>query len=147
MSTHLANLVAAFIFIIFGIWFLINGIALPGAMNNADIGPAVFPVLLSVLIIIFSIVLIVQTFKNLKNGSNGRITINRIFNVVCFAGLMVLYAALLPRIGYYISTAIFFPLLILASGEKSWKKVVFITVGFIAFASVAFDILLGVPLP
>lgn len=147
MNMNVANLIASIVFICFGMWFLTGGLALPKAVNTADVGPHAFPLIMSISIIVFSAILLVQTILSIKKGASEKVKFNKIINVVSFAGLLILYAFLVPIFGYYISTMLFLPFLILATGERSWKKVVFITIGFVAFAKVAFDILLGVPLP
>ncbi|MCL7749227.1 tripartite tricarboxylate transporter TctB family protein [Halalkalibacter alkaliphilus] len=147
MNMNVANIIASVIFIGIGAWFLIGTLALPTASNAADVGPRAFPLIMSISIITFSIVLLIQSILSIKKGEQKSVKFTKLMNVTVFAGLLILYAYLVPRIGYFVSTLIFFPFIILATGERSWKKVVFITIGFLAFAKLAFDMLLGVPLP
>ncbi|KMJ56394.1 hypothetical protein AB685_22215 [Bacillus sp. LL01] len=147
MNRNMANLIASIVFIIIGTWFLYNTVQLPQTTNAADVGPRAFPLIMSISIIVFSIVLLVQTILSRKQDMDKKIYIHRAWSVVTFAALLIIFVLAIPRLGYYLSALIFFPLFIFATGEKSLIKVSLLTAGFLGFTKVAFDMLLGVPLP
>lgn len=147
MSLNVANIVSSIFFILFGTWFLTGALKLPGALDNADVGPAAFPLLLSVFMLLSAVIIMIQTIINIKNNEDRIIKFNRLTRVIGYAALLFLYALCIPKLGYYISTFIVFPILMLIAGEYGWKKIVFISLGFILFAYLFFDTLMGVPLP
>jgi len=128
-----------------GVWFLYESYKLPPNSSPSDIGPGIFPLLVSILLILCGILLIVSSIK--KPKENGNITFYRIKNTLMFVIILIGYLFLMNIIGYYITTLVMVPLLLFATGIKNVKLILFILIIFLLIAFIGFDILLGVPLP
>ncbi|UOR13964.1 tripartite tricarboxylate transporter TctB family protein [Halobacillus amylolyticus] len=139
------NLVLGTISIIFALCFFIGAQQFPEAVNKAGVGPAAFPKAISILVIIFSVTIILNSLFNKANDS--RIVVKRFGNILMSVGSIIAFVVLIPILGFYISTAIFFPVLLFLASETNWKSIVMTTLIFELFAFGMFDQLLGVPLP
>ena len=127
-----------------GLWFLVKSFQLNDM--GLVVGPGAFPKIFAALAVALSLLVIFYGMQKLKDYSNS-VEIKRHANVLGFVLLVLVYAALMNILGYFLTTAILFPSLLFVAGERKWKKLVFISAGFVVFAKVVFDILLGVPLP
>lgn len=128
-------------------WFLTKAIRFPPPLNTIDVGPGAFPKLISVAILIMSALLIAQGIIGLKKGTSTTIIIKRRNKMIGSVVTLVLYVVSMPMIGYYLSTAICLPVLLVTAEERKWKSVLLLTVGFLLFSKVGFEMLLDVPLP
>ncbi len=126
---------------------LSEAVQLPPSMNPMDIGPAAFPYLIIGGIIVCSLVLIVKAYRKHSQGDEEKVTIVRANMVVVSIVILIVYAILIPILGYYLSTALAMIGLLLSSGQKRLIKLVFVTGGFLLFAWIGFENILGVPLP
>jgi hypothetical protein len=94
---------------------------------------------------ICGILVIVGSVKN--RGSTEKVPFYRTKNTLLFGSLLFGYLLLMDIIGYYITTIIMIPLLLLVAGVKNIKVILLILFVFLLVAYVGFDLLLGVPLP
>ena len=62
-------------------------------------------------------------------------------------GLPILYALLLPTVGFYVTTPFFIVAFLYAAGERRWTWLVLVTVGLYAFLVMAFARLFYIGLP
>ncbi|HZG73319.1 MAG TPA: tripartite tricarboxylate transporter TctB family protein [Chondromyces sp.] len=147
MKSITANIIGCVFFLIVGIWFLVNALFLPGSQNSVDVGPAAFPILSAVGIILASVFYMIREIGKRKAESGEKIIINDRNKVLISMGLLVLYALVMQLAGYYIASAIFVPVFLFVTGVRSLLKVVPVSIGFILFVYVAFDVLLEIPLP
>ena len=115
----------------------------------------IFPTLLGILLIILSVLLIIQGIRNMKKEgaeeekASAMSKVDLASIVLTFA-CMIVYIALLPQIGFILSTVIylFFQITILAPKEKrNILLFALIAVVFTAIAFVAFRIGLSQMLP
>lgn len=146
MRLSLAEIISGGLFFSLASWFLTMAIRFPPPLNPVDVGPSAFPKLISISILILSAFLIVQGFMGLKKGKHI-LFINRRNKLIGSILLLVLYIIIIPIIGYYLSTAICLPVMLVLAEERKWKSVLLITVGFLLFSKLGFGILLNVPLP
>jgi len=142
----LAEIISGGLFFSLASWFLTMAIRFPPPLNPVDVGPGAFPKLISIVILILSAFLIVQGFMGLKKGKHI-LFINRRNKLIGSILLLVFYIIIIPIIGYYLSTAICLPVMLVLAEERKWKSVLLITVGFLLFSKLGFGILLNVPLP
>lgn len=140
-----AEIISGLIFIVVSAWFLFQAMQFPPPINPTDVGPGAFPIVIAVLISIFSIVVIVKGF--LDGSKTGYISIKRWKSIVVSIGVIILYGFAISIIGLYLATALFFPVLLILASERNWKAIVGVTILYGVFAFGVFDTFLNVPLP
>jgi hypothetical protein len=117
-------------------------------IDVTGIGPATFPRGIAVLLGVGAILLVARALAALSGRSQTGITItDRPGHVVSGIILVVLFPILMTTLGYYISTALWMPALFVVAGYRKPLRIIFFTAGFLAFAKVAFEMILGVHLP
>jgi putative tricarboxylic transport membrane protein len=142
-----ANIIGCIFFILIGLWFLINSLFLAGTQNAMDVGPSAFPMLSAVGIILVSAVCIVRFVRGRNKEEAEKITIRNQNKVLLSMALLVAYVLVMQMAGYYIASILFIPVFLYAVGVKRLVQLVPISAGFVLFAYVVFDYLLGVPMP
>ncbi|WP_085524382.1 tripartite tricarboxylate transporter TctB family protein [Tuberibacillus sp. Marseille-P3662] len=145
MRMKTAEIASGIAFIILGVIFLFQAIHLPAPLNDKEIGPGAFPKMMAVLVIVFSILLILRAI--LKSSKVSTVIIKRFKNIVISMGIMIIFGLTIPHLGIYLSSAIYFPVMLLLAGQTNWKSLIGVTLLFELFAFVIFDSLLKVPLP
>lgn len=105
---------------IFAIWYLsVAGNIRLGAGHPADLGPRMMPLVYGSLLLILSIALIIRTFMEVRGEQaepkGGGFPLKSIWS----AGLAIVYAFLIPRIGFVISST---ALLLCTTKVMSEKK-------------------------
>lgn len=138
-------------FILLSCLFLVGSFNLPKANLGNPNGPLYFPIGLSCLLLIFSILYLFQEVKIL-NKENKKITLllaGRTPKLIVLTVLLgVGYAFIFEIIGFLFSTVIFLgALLFVVNGKQKWKVNVIVTVCFSFLSWYAFSVLLGVSLP
>ena len=131
--------------------FLVGSFNLPKANLGNPNGPLYFPIGLSCLLLIFSILYLFQELKTL-NKENKKITLMLAGRTPKLIGFTVLlgvgYAFIFEIIGFLFSTVLFLgTLLFVVNGKHKWKVNVIVTVCFSFLSWYAFSVLLGVSLP
>ncbi len=131
--------------------FLIASINLPKANLGNPNGPLYFPIGLSILMLIFSIVYLFQEWRKL-NEHNESIKLLLEGRTPKLIGLTVLYgviyAFIFEPIGFLFSTVLFLgALLFTVNGRKKVVVNLAVAFGFSFLSWYAFSVLLGVSLP
>ncbi|MFD2683154.1 tripartite tricarboxylate transporter TctB family protein [Bacillus seohaeanensis] len=131
--------------------FLIASINLPKANLGNPNGPLYFPIGLSILMLIFSVVYLFQEWRKL-NEHNESIKLLLEGRTPKLIGLTVLYGAIyafiFEPIGFLFSTVLFLgALLFTVNGRKKVVVNLAVAVGFSFLSWYAFSVLLGVSLP
>lgn len=147
MKSITANIVGSIFFILIGIWFLVNSLFLSGTQNAMDVGPSAFPILSSVGIILASVVYMVRELRSRKQDEAERITIRNQNKVLLSMIFLVAYVLVMQIVGYYIASVLFIPIVLFTVGVRRIVQLVSLSAGFVLFAYVVFDVLLGVPMP
>lgn len=147
MKMAVAEIITGIFFLLIAVVFFTLSMKLPPPMNQSDLGPATFPVMITVVITVLSIMLLYRGVKGKDSLTQPLIKILRKNSVFIVVLLLLAYVVLMPLLGYYISTVVFFPILLWFAGEKNPKKLALISIFFVLFAKAVFDMLLGVPLP
>ncbi|WP_163528979.1 tripartite tricarboxylate transporter TctB family protein [Halobacillus ihumii] len=138
-------------FTLFSIIFLIASLNLPKAnLGNPD-APMYFPVGISVIMLIFSIIYFIQELRNLhvENEEIKQILSGRTPKLIGFTlAFGIIYAFMFNPLGYLISTIIYLgALLFYLNGYKKWLVNIIVTISFSFISWYAFSELLGVSLP
>ncbi len=147
MKSITANLIGCVFFLIVGIWFLVNSLFLTGTQNPMDVGPAAFPILSSIGIILASLLYMIKEIRKRNGKGDEKITISNRLKVYISMVLLVAYILVMQFAGYYIASVVFIPLFLYIVGVKNIVKLVPVSAGFILFVYVVFDVLLDVPMP
>lgn len=131
--------------------FLIGSFNLPKANLGNPNGPLYFPIGLSVLLLIFSVLYLFQELKTL-NKENKKIQQMLSGRTPKLIGLTVLlgvgYSLIFEQIGFLFSTVLFLgALLFVVNGKRKWKANILVTICFSFLSWYAFSVLLGVSLP
>jgi hypothetical protein len=142
-----ANIAGCIFFLLIGIWFLVNSLFLTGTQNPMDLGPAAFPIVSSVGIIICSVFYMVREVRKKREEDGEKITVSNKNQVFLSMLVLVGYIAFMEFVGFYISSVIFLPLFLYIVGVRKISQSALVSGGFILFAYVAFDLLLEVPMP
>lgn len=142
MKFNIPNLISGIIVTVLGLSFLILSFGIN--TNSSDIFNASFmPKIYTILIILFGVTIIINSFKNKLNTQSAKEYKGPIMTMF----LVVIYVIAIPIIGYYLSTIIMiFSFLLIIRFEN---KVLLILTPFIAsgLVYVIFEILLKVPIP
>jgi putative tricarboxylic transport membrane protein len=138
-------------FIIISCVFLIASINLPKANLGNPNGPLYFPIGLSILLLVFSILYMVQELKKMDE-KNERIKMMLSGRTPKLIGLTVLlgigYGLIFELIGFLFATVLFLgALLFTVNGVMKWKVNVIVAISFSFLSWYAFSELLGVSLP
>ncbi|TCP49987.1 tripartite tricarboxylate transporter TctB family protein [Tamaricihabitans halophyticus] len=136
------NVVAALVVL------LIGGVAAAlsarlGVGNLAEPGPGLWPLAVSVVIIAFAAVLLLQSRQQ---GDEQRFTRESLIVVVA-VGSLIGYALLFERIGFEVPTIALLLLWIRGLGRQPWLTSITVSVGSCAVIYVLFISALGVQLP
>ncbi|HZH62177.1 MAG TPA: tripartite tricarboxylate transporter TctB family protein [Metabacillus sp.] len=131
--------------------FLIGSFNLPKANLGNPNGPLYFPIGLSILLLIFSVLYLFQELKTL-NKENKKIKQMLSGRTPKLIGLTVLlgagYSLIFEQIGFLFSTVLFLgALLFVVNGKQKWKANIIVTICFSFLSWYAFSVLLGVSLP
>lgn len=121
------------------------------ARQNMGMGPQVFPRLLALLLAIFCVILILfpkkdKTLKTQSAPDSEKAKSARIKTVVTFIALAG-YAALMPVVGYVLSTILYLVFMTFYLGERNPLRMAIWGIGVAMAVFLIFDKLLNVPLP
>jgi hypothetical protein len=116
--------------------------------DSTGIGAATFPRGIAVLLGVAAAMLAARAIMSLC-GRLPSITniISRPGHVLAGMGLVILFPVLMNNLGYYIGSALWMPALFVVAGYRKPLGIVIMTAGFLVFAKVGFEMILGVRLP
>lgn len=137
-----ADLVAAVILLLIGIYVSIE-VSGYTKIASLDIGPAFFPRVLGVLLIVFAILLAGQAMK--KNDQTQAVFINR--NLMIVFGLVAAFAVAFNFLGFIITSVVLLTVLMRLMGAESWKKAILVSIITTIVIYGVFHTFLNVPLP
>ncbi|KZE38673.1 tripartite tricarboxylate transporter TctB family protein [Bhargavaea cecembensis] len=134
-----------------GLGFLISAINLPKANLGNPNGPLYFPVGISILLIVLSVIYLIQELRKARESNDhirelfsGRTPVLIISTIV----LGVVYALIFETLGFLVSTILFLgALLFVVNGPRKWVSNIIVTLAFSFMTWYAFGELLGVSLP
>ena len=113
------------------------------------IGPAFFPSILAIGLIVFSVYLAVAGALTKKEGGFERIDFRRfgIWRAVISLGISAVYAVALKPLGFIPASILFIAALMVLLGAKKPLVIVFVSIGATAGVYLVFSILLVISLP
>ena len=128
-----------------GLW------AVAGGFEEADhtgVGPATFPRGLAALLGVSGLLLGVRGALALVGVvASDEVVTHRPLSVLLGIVLVVVFPLLMTTAGYYIAVGVWLPVFLVVAGYRKPLGILLYTAGFLAFAKVAFEIILGVRLP
>lgn len=120
--------IAAIIFLIIGLTFIIESRSIATTAYGSVVGPNVFPFILGCILSLLSCRLFYETFSY-KQGETGTVQYNyKQFLIVLVSA--ILYALLLEKIGFVISSFLFLVICFQTLERGSWIKTVSISLGY-----------------
>lgn len=139
-------------FILVSIIYFIMSINLPGAKLGSDPNtPRYFPVAIGIFLFIVSVIYLVNVWRKGEKENpevSALFTKRTLYLIISTLVLSLIYSILFLRIGFLVSTLIFFgALLFVVNGRKKWIANIVITVLFTFGTWYAFSELLNVSLP
>lgn len=137
--------------ILLGFVFFISSMNLPKAKLGNPNGPLYFPIVLSIMMVVFGVLYLFQELKTInKEHKNSKLLLSgrtpKLIGGTVLFGLV--YAIIFERVGFLISTTLFLgSLLFLVNGKNKWKVNVTVAICFSFLSWYAFSQLLDVSLP
>ena len=133
-----ANLVAAIILLVFEIWAYVQTLGFK-IVKKAAVQPATFPQIMCIGMMVFTVILIIQSLLKLKNMKEDdplaepAASINIFKNKGVQAGVFVIvlciaYAALFEVLGYVLVSAIVAAVIMILIGKRDVKQIVLVSV-------------------
>ncbi|MDM5316240.1 tripartite tricarboxylate transporter TctB family protein [Fictibacillus sp. b24] len=146
MQTGRFDRYASVLFALLGAAFLFESRNIADSAYGSEVGPNVFPFLLGLILILLSVKLFIESFKNIKRDQKGQsgLQIKR-FLIILIASL--LYAAWIEYLGYIISTFVFLFVSFQAMEKSSWIKNGFVAASFSLCVYYLFVVVLKGSLP
>ena len=152
MTMGKKNLASGLFFFAFGLFL---GVKSLGLSVWSQFGPAegFFPLTVAILIMGLSLISIVKALVSFREQrQEGRIREQekagaRGFKISSYVVLMLLFGALLEKIGFLITSALFLFLIIKFVEKQSWVRTISVGAASIVISYVLFVYFLGVPLP
>ncbi|MBO0601234.1 tripartite tricarboxylate transporter TctB family protein [Sporosarcina sp. E16_3] len=96
---------SSIVFLLVGLLFVIESQKISDSAYGSTVGPKIFPMWLGVILILLSLRLLYETFKyKTKTASESKLQYKKFIIILISA---VLYAFLLEKVGYVISTFLF----------------------------------------
>lgn len=128
-------------------WFILQALGFEEA-DHTGVGPATFPMGIAILLALCGLLLAGRGVLAMRGGSLALpVEIGRPLWVLAGVALVAVFPALMTTAGYYITTAVWLPAFLLVAGYRKPVGMALVTFGFLAFAKVAFEMILGVRLP
>ena len=133
-----ANLVAAIILLVFEIWAYVQTLGFK-IVKKAAVQPATFPQIMCIGMMVFTVILIIQSLLKLKNMKEDdplaepAASINIFKNKGVQAGVFVIvlciaYAALFEVLGYVLVSAIVAAVIMILIGKRDVKQIALVSV-------------------
>jgi putative tricarboxylic transport membrane protein len=136
---------AGIAFLLVGLLFVIESQKISESAYGSNVGPSVFPTGLGILLILLSIRLIYETFKYKSEDGKTEVLQYKKFLIIFVSA--VLYAFLLEKIGYIITTFAFLLISFQTMERGKWISSIVIAAAFSFGIYYLFSKVLGGSLP
>lgn len=138
------NFAAGALYVLLGAGFVIGGLDLKFG-TPARMGPGFFPIATSVILIGIGLAVIAGALR--PHAEQTSLERWDFFRLAMILGSVVLFAAIIPYAGLFVSIAVMVMISSMASDEFSWKSALLNTACLAIFGSVLFIYGLGLQLP
>ncbi len=137
---------ASILFALLGAAFLIESRNISKSAYGSEVGPNVFPFLLGLILMLLSVKLFLESFKNIQKEKKNKESLQiKRFIIILTASL--LYAGFIETLGYILSTFLFLFVSFQAMERGSWIKNGVIALAFSFFVYYLFVVVLKGSLP
>ncbi len=146
------NLASGLFFFAFGLFLGIKSLHL-SVWSRLGPDEGFFPLVVAIIIMGLSLIVMVKAFISLREQRQERRIAEREkagtsgFKISSYVVLMLLYGALLEKIGFLITSALFLFLIIKFVEKQNWMRTISVGAASIIVSYVLFVYFLGVPLP
>ena len=110
-------------------------------------GPAAFPRGVALLLGLSSLILGAKGVRQMCRTDIKPVTVRRPSSVLLAAVLIVLYPLLLPRFGFYSTTAVWLLALLWCAGQRNIAWALVTLLAFLLVVKLVFQMVMGIPLP
>lgn len=136
------NVWIGLLLIVLSVFFYIKA----GSFNQVN--AMIWPRAVLIVIIVLAVLLISQGCKlTAAQADTGAIPLKKLAGPMAAFLYMVLYAVMMKLTGYFVSSAIFLPVGMLALGQRNWKAIVGVTLGLEVFIYYMFVVQLALRMP
>ena len=137
-----ANYIISVIMLLVGVGVVALASSLKIKIGEGDPGAGFWPMMLGILIIVFSVCLLISTIKNKEKLEAKTFTISTPANIRVYIlfGIIVLFCVVLYFLGFYIGALLFMEV-------RSVKKIALTTIITLAAVYILFGMLLNISLP
>ena len=144
-----ANYIISVIMLLIGVGIVALASSLKIKLGEGDPGAGFRPMMLGVLIIVFSVCLLFSTIKNKEKLEAKTFTITTPANIRVYIlfGIIILFCLILYFLGFYVGALLFIPAVMYLLEVRSVKKIALTTVITLAAIYVLFGMLLNITLP
>lgn len=149
------NIIESSCLLIFGFFVIVLSSQLDSS-GELSLSPGLFPIMLGFCIVILAIVLLLRAIKKMKNEADTdinsekekiEITKNPLFKAFLLILGCFIYVFLMKYVGFIISTVAFIGFVTFLLGERSWWKILLLSVLGSLLIYAAFELGLKVYLP
>lgn len=109
-------------------------------------GPKLFPMVLGAFLVVAGVVELVQWLVARSRGTAKPLQSAGLGDVTAFIGAVVLFAVLLPVLGFQV-TGLLFGTLVLRALDVQWSKAVFVPLLLVVVITLLFGVAFRVPIP
>ena len=110
-------------------------------------GAAAFPRGVALLLGLSSLILGTKGVRQMSQTDIEPVTVRRPSSVLLSAALIVLYPLLLPRFGFYPTTAVWLLALLWCAGQRNIAWALVTVLAFLLVVKLVFQMVMGIPLP
>ena len=142
--TNRRDLYAGLLFLIFGVGFLLYAQDY-GLGNSRRMGPAFFPTILAVVQIALAVVVIGLAYVK-QNADDEPMPQTDLKGMGLVLASVLLFAQLLPLVGFALATPVLVMMSALASPESSWKERIWLAIILTISCILVFKVGLEMPL-
>lgn len=120
------------------------------AVQGTAMGPGVWPTILSIVMILLSVVLIVQTLVRPRPEGEEKpidFTSSGMKRIYILIGLLALFCLLIKLFGFYVAIVYLIPSVMFLLGERRPAMLIGLTAGIVVFIVIVFVVLLQLKMP
>ena len=136
--------------ILISLLIISNSLTMNAAVSGTAMGPGVWPIILSAIMILLSVVQILQTIfikKESEHTEPIKFKSPGMKRIYIATGLIAVFCVLLRLLGFYLSMAFLLSAIMYLLGERNKIKIAVITAGILVFIFVVFVLLLDLKMP
>lgn len=147
IRSEMADLVAASILVIGSIWYIVEAMSFP-TRGSAWVQAHTFPIGIGILGILAALMLGLLAVRRIQTKQHLELIEVRKPLIVLFGlACTFAYALVLNWLGFYLTSALFTTLFGYVAGIRKIGPLVALTLGFLVFTKLIFEMALGTPLP